>query len=141
MKYYVDTCVYLNVIYDEKDRAGRKLGLLAERFFAKIPSEDILSSGVVLNELESLLPPERFSPLLAFFSQTTNVRVTRTDTERAMWLQYRHPEISYGDALHLSLAKRLSAVLITRDKALLLVANEEGCAAGPPEAFTPDSTL
>ena len=123
--FYIDSCIYLNLWQREIDpKTGLKFWKIAKDFLQKIEDEDsiILYSGFVLRELEHILG-NRFNNKNNIFMDGTNFKKVFADSEeynfaRKLEKEFNY-EISFFDCLHITLANKEKAVLITRDEKLI----------------------
>ncbi len=137
---YVDTCIWLNLFKKEGNvTKGVPYWKIAEDFFQCVFSSfssEILTSGIVTREAEIQLLESQYNSFLDFLEQHTVKIVTVLDEDKK---NARKLESSYNftagfyDLLHLCIAKRLGAVLVTRDKGLLLLCKENNVVACRPE--------
>ena len=139
MDVYVDTCIYLN-LWQKEEQDGRKYWKTAELFFEKVGRQKsvIYYSGCILKELQCLLPPITFEEKKKLFETIPfkKIIVTNVEIERARFIEYKTKgSLSFYDIVHMLLAKKVDASLITRDKKLLALAQEYKIAAGYPEDF------
>jgi len=144
MDYYVDTCIWLNLFKKEGDPTkGKPYWQMAEEFLKKaILTENchVFYSAIVLRELQLKLSKEEFElkerqmkaePKFIEIDALTSDKIETRKLESHYDFQ-----ISYYDLLHLTIAKRLNAVLITRDKQLIYAAQEQSIIARKPEDIT-----
>ena len=120
IRYYVDTCIWLNLFREEHAPNGVPLWLFTEEFIIRAKQEgwEILISSVVLGELSRRLDLELVHESFQAF---TFVETRREDYALASSIEASH-FIGMNDCLHLAISKRMDAVLVTRDKNLLRVA-------------------
>lgn len=124
-RYYVDTCIYLNLWQKEIDpKTGLKFWKIARDFLQKIENTDsiILFSGFVLKEISYILG-NRFNDRRGIFSDHTKFeRIFASpqdyDFARILEKEFNY-EISFFDCIHIALAKKEKAILITRDEKLI----------------------
>ncbi len=139
--YYVDTSIWLNLFKKEGDATkGVPYWKIAEdfvRFIVKSSEKRIVYTGIVLRELQIHLHPKEYCEKRLFFEkghECTRIEILNDDKKEARKLesQYRFT-ISYYDLLHLSITKRIGAVLVTRDRQLIEVSKENNVNVAKPE--------
>ena len=141
-KYYVDTCVWLNLFNKEENRTTwYRYWEAAQEFFDRImASEDaiILMSPVVLQEIKRKIGNSAYETAkqeLLGNDKIVSIPLTSQDKAVARKLEsHYHFNISFGDLLHLSLSRRYGATLVTRDRQLIDISNENQVTALYPEA-------
>ena len=140
MRYYVDTCIWLNLFKKEGDASeGTPYWKIAEEFLKRADNEKIVIcySRCVLKELKFQLSADEFKKKQRLFKITPNYQeifVTGEDVESARKIESEiGDKVSFYDLLHLVLSKRIRAVLITRDNLLLEVAKNYSISAQRPE--------
>ncbi len=117
--YYVDTCIWLN-LFNKEERHWR----IARDFIDKADSsrDTIIISTIVLKELYFKLKSD-FQSVKTYLNSLDCVRIIKTlpqDYEFARNLEKNDKQkLSFYDYLHIAIAKRLNAILITRDRALI----------------------
>lgn len=128
MKYYIDTCILLN-LWKKEERNGVKFWRIAQEFLDHTPSEDICISPVVIRELEHVCPKgyRAHEPELL---ECTIIHPVREDYAFAHSI--KEPALSFADRLHIAMARRLRLTIVTRDRMLIDVARQF-CAASRPE--------
>jgi predicted nucleic acid-binding protein len=144
MRYYVDTCIWLNLFQRERGpERDRPHWQLASEFIKRITQSGdntILYSGVVLREFETTLDEAAAREGKAFLEgapEFVQVEVTSADRAEARKVESKYGfTISFADCTHLVLARKMNATLITRDRALLEIAAEERVRACRPEEIT-----
>ena len=123
--YYVDTCIYLNLWQREIDpKTGLKFWKIARDFLQKMEDTNstIIFSGFVLKELSYILG-NKFHNKRDIFSDDTQFKKTFAaledyDYARNLEKEFKY-EISFFDCIHIILARKEKAILITRDEKLL----------------------
>lgn len=141
MKYYIDTCIWLNLFKKEGDPTkGIPYWQLAKEFLEKVlfsKDDSLVYSGLVLRELQIKLREQAYQEKKRWFEEEPKflkVEVIGDDKVEARKLESRYDfEISFYDLLHAVLAKRLGLVLVTRDEQLLKIAQEIGVQTAKPE--------
>lgn len=122
--YYVDTCIWLNLFKREGDATkGKPYWEIAKEFFEQAkPPHNIIVSTIVLKELKHILG-KSFESVLELLKMNDFVEIIKTlpeDYEFARKLEQEDIQnISFYDYLHIAIAKRIRAVLITRDKEMI----------------------
>lgn len=134
--YYVDTCIWINLFQKEGDPTkGKPYWEIAGDFILK-HKQEIIYSGIVLRELEINLNRNEFYNRKQFLERSNFQRVStiEEDKQKARKLEsFYEFTISFYDLVHIMIAKRIGAILITRDRQLLKVAEENGIIARKPE--------
>jgi predicted nucleic acid-binding protein len=136
--FYVDSCVYINLWQKEVSKTGKPLWKLALDFFeyAEKEKEVIYVSGFVMKELGFVLEASEFEKKKDIFNNKTRFRkliALPEDYDNARKLESETGfEISFFDCMHVILAKKIGATLITRDGNLIKVASLH-CAVARPE--------
>lgn len=121
--YYFDSCMWLNLFKKEGDiNKGIPYWKLASDFLEKIEEERdiIIVSTIVLKELQFKLG-NKFNDVDRFFKEKEFIKIIKTTNEDyilARNFEQEHKMISFYDYLHVSIVKRLSIILITRDNML-----------------------
>ena len=137
MTFYVDSCIYLN-LWKREERGKVKFWKLAENFFERVEKthDTIYVSSFVLKELcfahdvsnlQQKIDNIRNSQLFKGVSAGSN-----DYSEARRFESVAQFEISFFDCMHIALAKRIGAILVTRDKKLLNFAREL-CLVSKPE--------
>jgi predicted nucleic acid-binding protein len=130
-RYYVDTCIWLN-LFKREERFGVKYWEIAEEF---IENRDIIISATVLKELMNILKAD-FAKANTFFKER------HTQREPATAQDYQHARtiiseqgfsLSLADCMHIAIAMRMNAILITRDNELIARGREYVFVARPEE--------
>ena len=140
MRFYVDTCVFLNVWKNETGHnPAWPLWKRSKDFLAfAIQHHEVITSQAVIRELRFHLPPSLFDKKKAdmMASGIAVLQVPERLAPRARKIESEEQfSISYYDILHLLMAQEQSAILITRDKGLLSLAKRKGVATGTPDQF------
>ncbi|MEK6889176.1 MAG: PIN domain-containing protein [Nanoarchaeota archaeon] len=124
-RYYIDTCIYLNLWQKEiNPKTGLKLWKIARDFLQKIEDKEniILFSGFVLKETSYILRKSFDEKRNIFLdkSKFKKVFANPEDYEYARKLEKEfNYEISFFDCIHIVLTKKEKAILITRDEKLI----------------------
>jgi len=140
-KYYIDTCIWLNLFKKENDKV--QYWKFAKDFLEKVMfSKDIIYySGFVLKEIEHIIKnKDLFKEKKLFFKEEKKfiyIKAKNEDYEFARKLESNNNyKISFYDCLHIALAKRKKAVLITRDKDLIHIAEKHILTKKPEELLS-----
>ncbi|HIH24852.1 TPA: PIN domain-containing protein [Candidatus Woesearchaeota archaeon] len=140
MRFYIDTCVFLNVWKKEIGPIPRwSLWRRSNEFLTfALQHHTVITSQAVIRELQFQLPPTTFKEKKAdiFASGITVLQVPEQLASIARKIESEEQfSISYYDILHVLIAQEQSAILVTRDRKLLSLAKRKGVAAGTPEHF------
>ena len=133
MKFYVDTCVYLNLW--KREESILPFWKLAKDFFEKHNDATFYYSGFVLKELKFILSEDVFERKRKLFIHSPNFqRMFLSDKEygEAQRLD-KQLGVGFFDIIHLLLAKKSNSVLVTRDNELLRASKKFFVKAGKPE--------
>ena len=140
MKYYVDSCIYLNLWKREVGFDGTKYWELAKNFFNHLEKSRniIYYSGFILKELEYKFKdePGKFIEKSVIFSEPIYNKIKANESNYSCAREFEQQfnyEISFFDYMHITLAEKHSAALITRDNDLLKTAKFLGVNAKRPE--------
>lgn len=112
-QYYLDTCIWLN-LFKKEDKFWE-----IARDFIEIHAKEIVYSGFVLKELKYKI--ENFENIFTFLRNDFKfIKSLYEDLAYARNLESEFKfEISYFDCIHISICKRIGAVLITRDRKMI----------------------
>ena len=144
MKYYVDTCIWLNLFKKEGDPLkGVPYWQLAQEFLEKImfSDDEVIYSGFILKELEyNLKDRQVFEEKRKFLKEEPKfsfVKATPEDYDfaRKMEVEFNF-KISFFDCMHIALCKRGGYLLVTRDN-LLIEKAQKYVLVGTPENLLP----
>jgi rRNA-processing protein FCF1 len=138
MKFYLDTCIWLNLFKKEISFRGAPYWKFAEDFIGRNlkSGNKIMYSGMVLKELKIKLNKKEYKKQNNWIekSKFTRITVLQEDKDAARKLESKYFfEISYYDLVHLSICKRLNLILITRDRELIEIAKENQVKVSRPE--------
>jgi predicted nucleic acid-binding protein len=119
-RYYIDTCIWRDFLEDRISIERKPIGDIATKFLIKIfrKKDTILYSDLTIIELEKNYSIDEIENILKIASIISNIEKIDTREEEhkdAQYLSYLK-EVPLQDALHAILARRESAILITRDK-------------------------
>ena len=140
-KYYLDTCIWLNLFKKEGDvTKGTPYWKIAKEFLEQVkPTEKVIVSTIVLRELV-FTARDKFKIIKSFFKESDFIEVIKTlprDYEFARKLESDDGfEQSFYDYLHIAIARRLNATLVTRDKELITKAKKFVEANRPEELIS-----
>jgi predicted nucleic acid-binding protein len=118
LKYYIDTCIWIDFVENRKGYFGENLARYAEELFNKIilQKDIIIISNIVKIELRSKMDKLKgIIFLLDSVKVIEKIFATSEDAIEAKTLLEKF-NIPFPDALHFVLAKKHGAVLVTRDK-------------------------
>lgn len=139
MKFYVDSCVYLNLWQNEVSGKGVKFWEIAQNFFGKVSKEKamIIYSKAILRELKDIASPETFQKNYNDFQskwfQETTINPEEYSRARTFESESKFT-ISFYDCIHITLSIKTDAILVTRDIKLIKFA-EKYCKVIRPEEF------
>ena len=130
-KYYLDTCIWLNLLKKEGDSSkGKPYWKIAKEFIQKIvfsENKEIIYSGFVIKELRYKLEELNMDVnKLLFLKKGTKFKFVKAKSEDYLFareLEKRYQDkLSFYDYLHIAVCKRIYATLITRDYEMIKVA-------------------
>ena len=139
MAFYVDSCIYLN-LWKREECNDKLFWKIATNFFERVQKtgEIIYISPFVMKELSFRLNTSTLQCRLGEIRSSSmfeNIEANRDDYKEARRLESASEfEISFFDCMHVVLARRMGAVLVTRDNKLLDFAYIF-CSVGRPEDF------
>lgn len=139
-KYYVDTCIWLNLFKKEGDETkGVPYWKLAKEFIEQVAEAHdlIIVSTITLKELTFKLG-ERFNEIKQSLKESDFIQIIKTmpdDYDQARKWEQEHQLLSFYDYLHVAIALRLDNLLITRDKDLMFFAQDH------VDVFKPEDLL
>lgn len=137
-KYYIDTCIYLN-LWQKEVVEGVELWRLAKEFFDKIEErwDTGYYSGFIFKELKYILSEQEFNQKRELFNSNPcfiKEILTNEEYEEARKIEIEiKNEIGFYDIMHILIARKTNSILITRDKKLIEVSNKLGVKAKKPE--------
>ncbi len=124
-RYYLDSCVWLNLFQKEGDATkGIPYWQIALNFIENIKNNKnkVYVSTIVLKELYYILG-NKFHNVKTYFEQTDFIVIIKTKNEDYNLARKFENEddfqISFYDYLHVAIARRIDCVFVTRDKDLL----------------------
>jgi predicted nucleic acid-binding protein len=125
MKYYVDTCIWLNY-FKKEVRNNVKYWEITKNFlnFVIQSKSKIIVSTIVIKELKFKLGA-KFNIILENLRKDDSIiliSTTSQDYQLARQLErINNFKLSFYDFLHIAICKRLNISLITRDKDLIKI--------------------
>jgi predicted nucleic acid-binding protein len=137
MRYYVDTCIWLN-IFKQEESHGVQYWRIAKEFIERRNGDVLYCSNIVRKELQYKLEKQNLLKRMHFIEQEC-IFISPSSEEYALARKIESGEsfsISFADILHLLMARRYDAILITRDKLLIKTAKKYGVLACRPEEIT-----
>jgi predicted nucleic acid-binding protein len=123
-KYYLDTCIWLNLFKKEEDKKNNIQYWKITKDFIKLSQTrkgKIIVSSIVLKELY-FTSKGKFDTIKKFFKESNHIDTIKTtpqDYNLARAFEKDHKDLSFYDYLHIAIASRLQIPLITRDKDLI----------------------
>ncbi|MEK6964284.1 MAG: PIN domain-containing protein [Nanoarchaeota archaeon] len=118
VKYYLDTCIWIDFFEDRKGSKGEPFGEFASRLLTKIQKENnqIMLSDHLLNEFKrgfSLSSILHILDSLQIEMEGFSYSISQ-DAEAQRLAKDKN--VPFEDALHAILARDSNAILVTRDK-------------------------
>ncbi|MFA5174156.1 MAG: PIN domain-containing protein [Candidatus Pacearchaeota archaeon] len=138
-RFYVDSCIYLNLWQKEISNTGIPFWKIAKEFFEKLEDENavVYHSGYLLKELSFILNKEEFTKKKKMFESSPNFRrvmLSDKEFELAREIEIKvNKQISFYEIIHMILARKTNSILITRDKMLLQISKRFKVVAMKPE--------
>jgi len=139
--YYVDACIYLNLLKREVSKEGIDWTAIAQKFFEKAKQEksSVLYSDFLLKKMKSKITEEEYKKKendleISFLFRKVELSKKEQEEVRDIELELDY-ELGFFDIIHLFLARREHAILVTRDKKLLEIAKKYHVEAMMPEEF------
>jgi predicted nucleic acid-binding protein len=116
MRFYIDTCIWIDFIEDREGFNDEPIGEYAHKLLAHLRrcKYVIIINDFLFEELNAYYDENEIMTLLSFF-KTKNCSISLKQKEEAEELS-DNISIPYGDALHAVLARDNGTVLVTRDK-------------------------
>jgi predicted nucleic acid-binding protein len=135
MKYYIDTCIFLNVWKGEVGPNKKWPFYRTSDEFLKKYKKDILISTKVLTEIERKLSEGEFKiRCLQLLDELETLDVPEDVIAQAQRIyQDIDKEISFADIIHMLMTEREGATLITRDRALMTIARAYDISVASPD--------
>lgn len=139
-RFYVDSCIYLNLWQKEgNENLGKPYWEIAKEFFEKVETENsiVYYSGYLLKELSFVLEKGLFNKKLQMFNfspnfKRINLSITEYNLARKIEKETNY-EISFYDIIHMLLAKKTKSLFITRDNKLIDISKKYNIIAKRPE--------
>jgi predicted nucleic acid-binding protein len=121
MKYYIDTCIWLNLFQKEGDSSkGTPYWKIAEDFLTN--NTELFTSTIVLKELQRKI---HMNLINKFLQKVNLIRTKSEDYDFARQIESENMyQLSFGDCMHIAICKRLQFTLITRDRNLISVSKQ-----------------
>ncbi|MFH1290716.1 MAG: PIN domain-containing protein [Nanoarchaeota archaeon] len=139
-KYYVDSCIYLNLWQKETSQKTKApFWRFAKEFFEEAQNNNatIYYSGYLLRELMFILSEKEFKQKRELFESSPNfkkIRLSQEEYQLARKIESNIEfEISFYDIIHMLLAKKTKSTLITRDRKLKEIATKYSVKIKLPE--------
>jgi predicted nucleic acid-binding protein len=127
MKYYIDSCIWLNLFKKEGDaRKGVPYWKIAKNFVRHCieNKKQIIFSTIVVKEISFKLS-ESFRKIEKELGDISNSEIIKTcpeDYDLARKIEIDNNfEIGFYDCLHTVICRRIGAILVTRDRDLLKI--------------------
>ena len=139
MKYYLDTCIWINLFKKEVNIiTNKEYWKITQIFLDKVlnQNDQIFYSGIILREIQIKLGDDRLKDKSEFFYDLGIIKIELIQEDKilARKLESKYNfEISFYDLLHLSICKRLDFILVTRDRQLINIAKENDVKVIKPE--------
>lgn len=139
--YYVDTCIWLNLFKKEgNSKRGIPYWKIAEEFIRSVilsSDKKIIYSGIVLRELEIHLEPATYKEKRMLFQEgyeCIKIEVIQEDRVKARKLEAQYGfTISFYDIMHMCIADRIGAIVVTRDNRFIELCKEKNVPVAKPE--------
>jgi len=139
-RYYIDTCIYLNLWQKEVDeKTGALLWKFAKDFLEKAETENltVYYSGYLLKELSFVLEKDIFNKKLQMFNfspnfKRINLSISEYNSARRIEKESNY-EVSFYDIIHMLLTKKTKSLLITRDNKLIDISRKYNLVVKRPE--------
>lgn len=131
-RYYVDSCIWLNLFKREGDETkGKPYWKIAEEFIEDVISSQeslILYSSIIMREIENKVNEQLFKEIVSKIESEPKfvpVRLSEEDYELARKFEsFSQYSISFYDCLNMAVCLRNNFILVTRDKKLLAFAKQ-----------------
>jgi len=120
MKYYIDTCIWID-LYENREDNFRPLGEFALQFLSYLNCEDVIFySKLTLKELRKKYSDKAIASIFEIVKDNlVFIEFLEEDFVNSKII-LSSGLVHYSDAMHIALARRVSAVLVTRDKEILI---------------------
>ncbi len=132
-KFYVDTCIYLNLWKKEKLFWEKALSFFEKR---EEHDEKISYSKLIIKELKYILSEKEFEHKRNLFRENRfeEIKLITEDIINARKIETEIKyELSFYDILHMLLARKSQSILITRDRKLIKIARKYNIKTKRPE--------
>ena len=139
MRFYVDTCIWLNLFKKEGDPSkGIPYWNMAQDFLKRtlFSEHQIVYSPIILRELQIKLENKDYQKARSYMEglKLIKIGVGNDDLTIARQLESQYEfSISFYDLIHIALCKKHNLILITRDKKLSEISQANGVHAFKPE--------
>ncbi|MFH1917192.1 MAG: PIN domain-containing protein [Nanoarchaeota archaeon] len=139
MRYYVDTCIWMDFLEDRKD-PQKDLSKIAFQFLRKLQEQKktIIISTPLMAELQEWCDPAVINGLFLPFANAIKIQPRQEQAIEARKLA-KTLKIPFTDALHAILARDAAAIVVTRDKHFRCL--EHICIAKKPEELLQSELL
>lgn len=138
-KFYLDTCIWLNLFKKEGNpEKGVPYWKIAQDFVQSVGenNKSIIVSTAVLKEISFKLA-EKFELVRDFFRKNEFIKSVNVIDDDYLLARRLESEslynLSFFDCLHIAICKRINAILITRDRLLINFAKKYVSAKKPEE--------
>ena len=139
-RFYVDSCIYLNLWQKEwNENLGKPYWEIAKEFFERVETEDsiVYYSGYLLKELSFILEKNFFNKKLPMFNFSPNFKrislsINEYNLARKIEKETNY-ETSFYDIIHMLLAKKTRSIFITRDNKLIEISKRYNVVVKRPE--------
>ncbi|MBN1385562.1 type II toxin-antitoxin system VapC family toxin [Candidatus Woesearchaeota archaeon] len=137
-RYYIDSCIWLNLFKKEGDETrGKPYHELAEEFLnlAETRKDEVVISTFVLKELKYVLKED----FVVLTKRLNHMKLKLIEPDQHDYSLARFYErlsdyrLSFGDCMHMAISKRYELLLITRDRKLLIFSRRFISAHRPEE--------
>lgn len=128
-KYYIDTCIWIDLYEDRKGYDGELLGEFATIFlFSLLKQQQVLIiSKLLIKELKRYYTEEQIEGMFRPFAGIIEkIAITKQQADEAKHLAEER-KIPEGDALHAILARDYHLILVTRDNDFKKIENIAKC--------------
>ena len=118
VKYYLDTCIWIDLLEDRKGPKDEHFGEFAFRLLSliKLQGHKVIISDHLIQEIKSRFWMESIQIVFGRLGGSIE-RVSHNIDQASEARQVRkNVRVPYGDVLHAILARDCSAILVTRDK-------------------------
>ncbi|HII72129.1 TPA: type II toxin-antitoxin system VapC family toxin [Candidatus Woesearchaeota archaeon] len=120
MKYYIDTCVWLDHLENRSGPGGRPLGSHATRLILEIvrKKDTIIFSDLNQNELKNKISAQDIDSAIEILKamQALETVIVKQESYKEGQKLAKERNVPLGDAVHALIAKENNATLITQDR-------------------------